>query len=1145
MTASTRPADSLAGPLGTTEAPPPFDLIGVRPTGFTVLEASAGTGKTYSLAGLALRFVAEVGLEASQLCIVSFTEAATAELRGRVRTKLAEAQYHLATGAPTDDDVLRVVAGCAGEERVVRLSRVEAALADFDAATISTIHGFCSRVVATGGGFDLPLTALDTDVDELVNDRMLERYGAAGEWPAEPTKLAEAVRLRLRLPDAALFTLDDNARSKLKPDAVPRADDLDEIAALVEEMVLDVRRRRALSRRRTFDGLITDARDHLRGPAGAATRAALQARFRLVMIDEFQDTDHVQWDIFRSAFLEGPRPLTMVVVGDPKQSIYRFRSAELSAYLAARDRADAITSLDTNRRSDGEVLDGLDTLFAGYEFGDPRVAFQPVKPAPGRETGVSATASTPGVPAVEIRSLAPTLATNEARACARDDLVAEVVRLLESGSASRASDIGVLVRSNADATRYVGALAAAGVPAASSSNDSVLDSPAALQWRILLSALERPSSPGRARAAAMGWFVGLAAHELDALDDDGMGELAERLRRWALSLSDGGLAQLMSQVRGGGLLERVLGQSGGERDLTDLDHVQELMQGAVASRPVGASALLAVLDDLTTPGPADEEELAPELLARRIDRDDDTVKVLTVHRAKGLEFPVVLCPTLWTARAKRQGPPHAQMGGGRLIDTNCIRREKPGKGGSVFTPVEKCDKDERAGEDSRLLYVALTRAKHRLVLWWSPAAVTKNSFPPLGDLFAHSLGADPGDELDVEALAVRSGGSIAVTSVPERPTAAVLGRNAADRPVLAVAQARRVLDRTWRIWSFSAMKAMAEANVLSSGDLDPEDGVVGGNGVAAADDGATDGPEPAVGASGAEPDAGGGVDEPSVDEVAAAHEQGRLGTDMGPGREVTLLQGAPGGTGFGRLVHTVLERVDFAADDDQVLHDLRERSAELLRHRRLPITPDALAEGLLVALRTPLGGCMGARRLVDLERSDRLDELGFDLPLAGLDAGAIAEVLARHLPDDDPLRPWFTDAANGALAVDVAGLLTGSIDLVARTADGRYWLADYKTNFLPDGEYGPDAMATAMGHHGYPLQATLYLVALHRFLRWRLRGYDPDRHLDGAAYLFLRGMGAPAVGAEAPEAPGIVWWRPPTVAILELDRLLATGRAGP
>ena len=1096
--------------LNAWRGPARFDILGDLPDGFTVLEASAGTGKTWSLAGLVTRFVAERGLGASELCIVSFTEAATAELRGRIRSRLAEAAAHLAAGAPDgaarDDPVLHAV-GADPEQWHLRRQRLEAALADFDAASISTIHGFCSRLVPADGALGA-ITADDTDVDEIVTDRVLARYGRDGSWKAEPRKVAEAVRLRLQLPDASMFTVDPDV--PLRAGGPERAADLAEIAAFVEEIVEEVHEQRRQARRRTFDGLLTEARDQLRGPAGEASRAALRARFGLVLIDEFQDTDQVQWDIFRTAFLDGADPVPVVVVGDPKQSIYRFRAAELSAYLDARGRAEVVTSLDTNWRSDAPLLDGLADLFAGYTFGDERVAFQPVLAAPGHDDGRlrSAADGRPLDPALSLRCLPPELSTPEGRLHAADDLVAEVVRLLEEtelvddegvAHALRPSDIGVLVRSNADATRYVARLAKAGVPAASSSNDSVLESTAAEQWRVLLSALERPSSPARARAAALGWFVGRSAAELDALDEDGAGELAETLRRWAGALVEGGLARLMAEVRAGGLLERVLRRPGGERDLTDLDHVLELMQTVVGGRPVGASALLAVLDDLADPDPDpnDEEALAPELLSRRIDRDDDTVKVLTVHRAKGLEFPVVLCPTLWTSRPKRQGLPHAHTAAGRVIDTNAMRADGPGKGGAAFTGIADADKRERHGEDARLLYVALTRARHRLVVWWKPLPKGES---PLG----HLLKSAGGGEIDLAALS----GSVEVVEAGPRDRSPVLQRTLVDRPDLAVATSRRELQDRWRIWSFSAVKAAGEAAAAAGAVPGPEAPPMGGV------------DEPAL------PDGPGGVGD-AVPAVAAPADADSAG-----------LLGDVGGTAFGTVVHAVLERVDFAAPD--LAEQLRERTAELLAHRDLPTTPDLVADGLGVALRAPLGGCMGDRALVDLERRDRLDELAFDLPLAEVGAAEVAGVVLDHLPPDDALRPWFADAAGGGLAVNVEGLLTGSVDLVARTADGRYWLADYKTNRVVDG-YGPEALAHAMVHHAYALQATLYLVALHRYLRWRVRDYDPDQHLDGAAYLFLRGMtGRPD---EHRATPGVIWWRPPTAAIEALDRLLATGRA--
>ena len=328
-----------------------FSVADPLPDGLTVLEASAGTGKTYALAALATRAVAERGLRASELCVVSFTEAATAELRGRLRERLSGALSFLLTGAgpgDTDDLVLRQIAECGIAERRERIANLERAIAEFDAATISTIHGFCSRVVSSVGapGVDLGLTDDDSDIAELVNDVMLGRFSGTTLCPTSPKALAEAVRLRIRMPAARMWTCDrvvgDDGRpgralvsgaKALTPKQAETADAMDDAAALVEHLVAEVLDRRARSRRRTFDSLITDARSVLTGPAGPAAVGSLRERFRLVLIDEFQDTDQVQWDIFRTAFLDvvdDLHPVPLVLVGDPKQSIYRFRSAELS-----------------------------------------------------------------------------------------------------------------------------------------------------------------------------------------------------------------------------------------------------------------------------------------------------------------------------------------------------------------------------------------------------------------------------------------------------------------------------------------------------------------------------------------------------------------------------------------------------------------------------------------------------------------------------------------------------------------------------------------------------------------------------------------------------------------------------------------------
>jgi exodeoxyribonuclease V beta subunit len=1141
-TPSSSPSDVVDDSDGDLGSPPTFAINGPLPDRITMLEASAGTGKTYALAGLALRYIAEGGLTASQLCVVTFTEAATAELRGRLRSRLVEAVMYLTGVADSTEDEVLLHLGDVGEsERRLRLDRLEQALSEFDTATISTIHGFCSRVVATGGGpsVESPISAGADDVAEVASDHYLATYGVSTVPPAPISfkSLLKAVDLRLKLPDARMMRVKpSDEKSKA------RCEQIDAAANLVDDVVTRVGERRVLERVRTFDSLITDARTLLHGQSGRAVIGELRNRFKVVMIDEFQDTDSVQWDIFRTAFLEGSDPVTVILVGDPKQSIYRFRSAEISAYLDARcytiDNGGLIASLDTNWRSDEPLLRGLEAIFGGFHFGDPSVVFLPVKAAPrNREPHLDGISTQAGATAalVQFRSVpAAAKGSDGAKVVIVLDVVAEVTRLLNTATLETASgtrplrtaDIGILVRSNADARRFAAKLNEAGIPAASSSADSVLESQAARQLRRLLVALDRPSSPGLVRTAAIGWFVGLDLAQLAALDDDEISELFEKFRGWATALTDGGLPRLLASLRGNGLAERVLSEPGGERNLTDIEHVVELLQGVTGGRGTTPGLLLTCLDSLSGKG-EDGEAASSELFDRRIDRDDDTVKVVTIHKAKGLEWPVVLCPTLWTG-ASNVGLKHAWMGTEREIDTNSLLLKK--SEAKAFMGVTDAAKAETEGESRRQLYVALTRAQSRLIVWWA-APVAKNGAKPVtqfGELLAHATDGDP-KNIDLDALVKKVGGTIDHVALPASIGRVKLVPEKRPEPDLSVAVATRDLDSRWRIWSFSAIKSTAEALALET---------------------------PVIG----------GVDEPVVDiahELAiAAPVDSSAGDEVPSSVRSGRMRAMPGGTAFGTLVHSIYERVDFAAADLE--SELREGCADALRYRPVRdengfLSADDLAAGLLEAAHAPLGGPLGDRTLAGLGAGDRMNELDFDISIARIDAAMVAEVMREHLEDTDPLRPWFIDAANGALAVDVEGLLTGSIDLVARTtigAESRFWIADYKTNWLKTGDYGQASLAEAMRHSAYGLQATLYLVAMHRYLRFRLPGYNPDSHLLGAAYLFVRGMvpgnvttstvpeGPSSMPLSGPAVDGVFWWRPPTAALDALDRLFATGSTG-
>jgi exodeoxyribonuclease V beta subunit len=1101
----------------------PFDLGGPLPTGITMLQASAGTGKTFALAALAVRSIAELGLNASELCVVTFTEAATSELRGRIRERVADAITHLEAGSPDTADIVLTALSldAAGQpldeaERLRRLGNLRTALEEFDTATISTIHGFCSRVLAIAGGVaaDSPVTS-DTDhIAELVNDIFVSRFSTAPQ-PASPSDICRAIETRLKLPDARLhrWGVADPGEKAGDRAKLPfeRSTQIAVVADLVDELVDTVLRQRSEQRRRTYDSLITDARALITSAEGVGTITALRKRFSLVMIDEFQDTDQVQWSMFRHAFLEGESPVTTVLVGDPKQSIYRFRSAELSAYLGALQFARTngrVFSLRVNWRSDKAVLDGLDHIFSGLALGSDstgeEIHFESVEPAPEHHDSpfrIEGATATP----VEIRTLG--LDTDGAHSRAVKDFVSETIRLLNTATIEvdgitrplRPSDIGVLVKSNAHTTAYARALNAAGVPAASSATDSVLGSAAADQWRRLLEALERSSSVGPARAAATTWFIGLDAPALASLSDDGLSEQLETLRSWADHLLTGGLPRLMAALRANGLARRVLASPSGERDLTDLEHIAELLQSATSGRPTSATALL---EHLTAFSATASDEHASEVLGRRIDRDDETVKVLTVHKSKGLEFPVVLCPTLWTEPGGGSSSlPHGEVAGVRLIELCKVATGlDPLKG---FKDVVERNRQEGREQDLRLLYVALTRAKHRLVVWWNPA---RDGGPeqPLAKVLGHASGGD-WKNVDIAELVDRGQGTIAeVRASDSRPP--TLTRDVDEVPELAVATISRDLHDNWRIWSFTSVNATTDAHQAGAHHHDA----------------------PQLG----------GIDEFAEGDPEAVVETTADGT---PGAAtLSPLQSAPAGPAFGTLVHSALERVDFTSPD---LHpELTSACAALMNHRPLPIAPATLASGLIHSLGSPLGGPLGAATLVQLSKSDRLDELDFDLPLAAFDASTIASVMLDHLPDTDPLHGWFVEAAAGGLGVALDGMLTGSIDLVARTTiNGQscFWLADYKSNLIGSGDYSGSSVADLMCSSGYALQATLYLVALHRYLRWRLgTNYDPSTQLLGSVYLFLRGMNP---DNPLPDPAGAHWFRPPIAAIEALDVLFATG----
>lgn len=1090
-----------------------FDLLAPLPEGTTVLEASAGTGKTYAIVGLATRFVAEGVVDLSQLLLVTFSRAATQELRERTRNRFAEVATALAdpdTARGSADPLIRYLAADDVHDRRARLRQ---ALSDFDAGTISTTHGFCQRMLGELGiaGEREPDVTVVENVDDLtaevVTDLYLRRYGRS----EAPIRFAEA-KTAAR---AAIF----DPQSELAPegaDGTPAGERVD----FAREVRSEVEHRKRRMGLRDFDDQLALLHRVLLDPDhGEDACRRVRDRFGVVLIDEFQDTDPKQWEILRRAFHGHCR---LVLVGDPKQAIYAFRGAEVLSYLDAVSSSDAHCELTTNWRSDADLVAACEYVYGGAALGDPRIVANRVDAAQPRSRMT-------GLAPIRLRHLPRAGAgplndwgfprnLDGLRARVAQDVAADIVKILDNDDVTvdlgrgpervEPAHIAVLLRKHKQVSLVHDALVAAGVPCVLAGGTSVFSTSAAREWLWVLYALEQPHRADRVRLAALTPLLGRTVSDVDERGDELVAEIGGLLRELSAVYIRSGFSAVFERIGAYGALEaRLLEQPSGERRLTDLRHVAQLLEHAAAGQSLGLAALTRWLEDrINDPDGGSADRI------RRLDSDAAAVQILTVHGSKGLEFPVVYVPYGWDA-AKNPEPDRLLLheNGRRILDVG-------GKGSPGYAERKRTHDEEEAGEELRLLYVAVTRAKCQLTLSWAPSTPTSRS-PLHRLLFAREPGSPelaaegrvPHDEAMAEEFhrwAAPAGGLIAVEPVGQFPIPHLTWSAPREEyGRLAAARFDRVIDETWRRTSYSALTAAAHD-------------------------------EPGVGSEVEQPEKD---DEPEEAPLVAADTTTAETTAAGIPSPMNHL---PGGTVFGTLVHAVLEVVDTSAADLEA--ELCACCREVVAQRLSQIDADELAGALLPVLRTPLGPL--GRTLADFSPADRLAELDFELPLTGGDSPApisvtlegVASLMRRHLAPGDPMLP-YADAVRHLEPVPLRGYLTGSIDAVLRTPESGFVIVDYKTNRLArvdeltTAHYTREAMAAEMIRAHYPMQALLYAVALHRYLRWRLPGYDPEVHLGGVQYLFVRGMAGP----ESPPGSGVFDWQPPAALVTDLSDLLA------
>lgn len=1190
---------------------PPVDVLRFPLHGSRVIEASAGTGKTWTIAALYLRLVlghgdpAPVARMPAEILVLTFTEAAAHELRDRIRARLAQAAayFHEGVDAGTTpyvapDDFLASLRAAIEPSRWPACARVlDLAAQSMDEASIGTIHGWCARMLQQHAFDSGSLFEHRVEPDLWLS----EQEAAWDYWrlfvaPLEPVQAAQ-VRAWWPGPDSLHATLagalHDEAEgaqtpavgslgplladisqqraqrlAELKAPWVEGADTLGDwlaslgrdwsvgahhyrrwIAALrdwacdpaAEELDLKTgwerlvpagivekwrgdgpapshplseqlaqlqsaldtlsdgraevmahalawmsqRLRAALARQASmgFDGLLLHLDAALAGPGGERLVQVLREQYPVVLIDEFQDTDPIQYRIFDRIYdIAGNHEARcLVMIGDPKQAIYGFRGADIHAYLGARRAcAGRVHTLDRNFRSAQAMVAAVNACFvhgdahaAGGAFPTPGesegIAFHPAR-ANGRDDTWQI-GQCPA-PALNIRWIEPSqpgkpLMSGEYRVQAADWCAHRIAWLLSMGARGEAgfalesglqplqpADIAVLVNTHAEADQVRGALAQRGVRSVYlSERESVYDTPQAAELRLWLAACANPEDAGTVRAAlatpslALPW----AMLEQMAAGERAWEDVLQRFQDYRdCWRARGVLPMIRRLLQDFGVPARLLNDGrGGERILTDILHLAELLQQA-AMRLDGEQALLRHLDEQcggAARGGGDERRV-------RLESDEDLVRVVTVHKSKGLEYPLVFLPFAAHARIVRgdQGPYylHTQHGRRRVLQPDTTE----------LAQLEQ----ERLAEDVRKLYVALTRARH--AVWMAVG--------PLRDLdqvtaVGYVLGGARGGTHEALAELVEAHDGIAWDEGPL--DAIVVGPDPASLVVGEARMPRRsARAHPWWISSYSSLRF----------ELGPQ----GTAGTAQED----------VHQEARRFDAP-GLPEPHARSVADSHSADIVG-----------LHAFPRGSEAGTFLHGLLEwaaRRGFSALEPTEVRDMIARRCAV---RGWSAWIDPLSDWLLTFVRT--GFHIGlpdapALRLDALDSS--LPELEFWLPAEGVDARRLDSLVSAATLDGISRPP--------VAAMQLSGMFKGFIDLVL-CHDGRYYVIDYKSNWLgPDaGAYGVAAMQAAMGAARYDLQYVLYVLALHRQLAARLPDYDYDQHMGGAIYMFLRGWDSPGQG---------------------------------
>jgi exodeoxyribonuclease V beta subunit len=864
----------------------------------------------------------------------------------------------------------------------------------------------------------------------------------------------------------------------------------------------------------------------------------LREKYRVALVDEFQDTDPVQYRIFSRVFREAaeiPDPevdRAFIMIGDPKQSIYRFRGADLAAYLEAEQQTPAghRHNMGTNWRSDRSLVNSVQAVFSSVSnpFLNDRIPLPKVDAhyddrfRPGPAMSVSLIARP------EYQDPDKALSRKAALDVTVVRLVEDVVTQLQSDDEIQMSagqwrrldpsDIAVLCRTGRELRTIQQALADRGVASVLQTDESVFESAEAGAVLHVLRAVQNTTSLTRLFNALQTPVFGQNAEQLDSLQDDSdrLSHFVERLQEWnALWRRDGFIVMWRRLLGDEDTIARLAGQITGERQITNYLHLGELLHRQAANAHAGPDELLRWFERvLSRPAIADDEALL------RLETDSAAVQLCTIHRAKGLEYSIVYCPTLWSVR-KWDDPAVVMSRSGK--DGETLPAPQIDVGSDLLAVRQGQDQKESEAEDRRLLYVALTRAKHQCHIYWMAAANSSNS--AFGQILLGDLAENASDvelerrirdwvgEFGLDRATVRSGAELNRL----RPSVRYERQQHSDQELTARPVRRQIIFAVSQT-SFTALSSSTHGRVV--------DDVADRDSVNEFRHSETEIPGDVAGE--------GSSESGSASKDATQFEAGQV-----------PLATMPGGRLVGDVVHSVLERVldsgnVFESSREEVFRQvtgLLEPAMERMQLEARWLSP--LAATLTTCLTESLRFGDDECRLSNISSRCLATEVPFLLRLGGAAEFSPQKLADAFAASSDSLLQNYARRVRAMSVSGLQGFLAGFVDLVFEW-NGKWYFADYKTNFLGEtySDYSTQQLDAAMFEHDYLLQAGLYSVAICGLLEQRLPTFDRERDFGGAVYLFLRGF-AP----DGPPQAGIWHYRSPAEFVKSLSDALDGGPA--